>query len=167
MNPYIVKLSIVDDEPTLDVSEWGFLQDYIHSFSLFIKSCRSLIYWNVFREWEWSSITHFQITTGNQMALFCIVFIVWLKFLCILVCFHRQYKDKEEENQGGFFSALTSMVWKKPCPRLLIKHQFIKYWSEHYFYVSARIVLIQLLYSKIKEAPVTIHFHCIVFLWHS
>uniref|UniRef100_A0A3P9BMF1 Armadillo like helical domain containing 3 n=1 Tax=Maylandia zebra TaxID=106582 RepID=A0A3P9BMF1_9CICH len=42
VNPYIVKLSIVDDEPTLDVS--------------------------------------------------------------------MQYKDKEEENQGGFFSTLTSMV---------------------------------------------------------
>uniref|UniRef100_A0A3P8YTA8 Armadillo-like helical domain-containing protein n=1 Tax=Esox lucius TaxID=8010 RepID=A0A3P8YTA8_ESOLU len=49
VNPYIVKLSILDDEPTLDVSA-------------------DLSY----------------------------------RFL--------QYKDKEEENQGGFFSTLTSMV---------------------------------------------------------
>uniref|UniRef100_A0A8C4IMW0 Armadillo like helical domain containing 3 n=1 Tax=Dicentrarchus labrax TaxID=13489 RepID=A0A8C4IMW0_DICLA len=47
VNPYIVKLSIVDDEPTLDVS---------------------------------------------------------------MLSLSVQYKDKEEENQGGFFSTLTSMV---------------------------------------------------------
>uniref|UniRef100_A0A3Q2Y4F4 Armadillo like helical domain containing 3 n=1 Tax=Hippocampus comes TaxID=109280 RepID=A0A3Q2Y4F4_HIPCM len=52
VNPYIVKLSIVDDEPTLDVS----------------MSC---------------------IVLGNRF---------------------KQYKDKEEEHQGGFFSTLTSMV---------------------------------------------------------
>uniref|UniRef100_A0A8C2ZQM0 Armadillo like helical domain containing 3 n=1 Tax=Cyclopterus lumpus TaxID=8103 RepID=A0A8C2ZQM0_CYCLU len=51
VNPYIVKLSIVDDEPTLDVSML--------------------------------SLTVFNL---------------------------KQYKDKEEENQGGFFSTLTSMV---------------------------------------------------------
>uniref|UniRef100_A0A8D3E1E3 Armadillo-like helical domain-containing protein n=1 Tax=Scophthalmus maximus TaxID=52904 RepID=A0A8D3E1E3_SCOMX len=50
VNPYIVKLSIVDDEPTLDVS------------------------------------------------------------MLQLIVYSQQYKDKEEENQGGFFSTLTSMV---------------------------------------------------------
>uniref|UniRef100_A0A674BFK1 Armadillo like helical domain containing 3 n=1 Tax=Salmo trutta TaxID=8032 RepID=A0A674BFK1_SALTR len=53
VNPYIVKLSIVDDEPTLDVM-------------LIVMFSRC-------------------------------------------VCFSRQYKDKEEENHGGFFSTLTSM----------------------------------------------------------
>uniref|UniRef100_A0A8K9VBN6 Armadillo like helical domain containing 3 n=1 Tax=Oncorhynchus mykiss TaxID=8022 RepID=A0A8K9VBN6_ONCMY len=55
VNPYIVKLSIVDDEPTLD------------TFMLIV------------------------------MFSPC-------------VCVSRQYKDKEEENHGGFFSTLTSMV---------------------------------------------------------
>uniref|UniRef100_A0A2K6PJX1 Armadillo like helical domain containing 3 n=1 Tax=Rhinopithecus roxellana TaxID=61622 RepID=A0A2K6PJX1_RHIRO len=50
VNPYIVKLSIVDDEATLNVSIW------------------------------------------------------------ILFFLFRQYKDKEEEHQSGFFSALTNMV---------------------------------------------------------
>ncbi|KAM4750330.1 armadillo-like helical domain-containing protein 3 isoform 1-T3 [Anableps anableps] len=54
VNPYIVKLSIVDDEPTLD---------------------------------GMGVVLHQALTEYN-----------------------RQYKDKEEENQGGFFSTLTSMV---------------------------------------------------------
>ncbi|KAG7223820.1 hypothetical protein INR49_026503 [Caranx melampygus] len=54
VNPYIVKLSIVDDEPTLD---------------------------------GMGMVVHQALTEYN-----------------------RQYKDKEEENQGGFFSTLTSMV---------------------------------------------------------
>uniref|UniRef100_A0A8C2J264 Armadillo like helical domain containing 3 n=1 Tax=Cyprinus carpio TaxID=7962 RepID=A0A8C2J264_CYPCA len=54
VNPYIVKLSIVDDEPTLD---------------------------------GMGMVIHHALTEYN-----------------------RQYKDKEEENQGGFFSTLTSMV---------------------------------------------------------
>ncbi|KAJ0033284.1 hypothetical protein NQD34_000391 [Periophthalmus magnuspinnatus] len=54
VNPYIVKLSIVDDEPTLD---------------------------------GMGMVLHQALTEYN-----------------------RQYKDKEEENQGGFFSTLTSMV---------------------------------------------------------
>uniref|UniRef100_A0A3Q3GL72 Armadillo like helical domain containing 3 n=1 Tax=Labrus bergylta TaxID=56723 RepID=A0A3Q3GL72_9LABR len=54
VNPYIVKLSIVDDEPTLD---------------------------------GMGMVVHHALTEYN-----------------------RQYKDKEEENQGGFFSTLTSMV---------------------------------------------------------
>uniref|UniRef100_A0A672L1Y3 UPF0668 protein C10orf76 homolog n=1 Tax=Sinocyclocheilus grahami TaxID=75366 RepID=A0A672L1Y3_SINGR len=54
VNPYIVKLSIVDDEPTLD---------------------------------------------GMGMVIHH-----------ALAEYNRQYKDKEEENQGGFFSTLTSMV---------------------------------------------------------
>uniref|UniRef100_A0A8C1XHH7 Armadillo like helical domain containing 3 n=1 Tax=Cyprinus carpio TaxID=7962 RepID=A0A8C1XHH7_CYPCA len=54
VNPYIVKLSIVDDEPTLDG-----LGRVIHH---------------------------------------------------ALAEYNRQYKEKEEENQGGFFSTLTSMV---------------------------------------------------------
>ncbi|KAM4594615.1 armadillo-like helical domain-containing protein 3 [Fundulus diaphanus] len=54
VNPYIVKLSIVDDEPTLD---------------------------------------------GMGVVL-----------QQALTEYNRQYKDKEEENQGGFFSTLTSMV---------------------------------------------------------
>uniref|UniRef100_A0A8C6NHY7 Armadillo like helical domain containing 3 n=1 Tax=Nothobranchius furzeri TaxID=105023 RepID=A0A8C6NHY7_NOTFU len=54
VNPYIVKLSIVDDEPTLD---------------------------------------------GMGMVVHS-----------ALAEYNRQYKDKEEENQGGFFSTLTSMV---------------------------------------------------------
>ncbi|KAF6739042.1 UPF0668 protein C10orf76-like [Oryzias melastigma] len=54
VNPYIVKLSIVDDEPTLD---------------------------------GMGMVVHQALTEYN-----------------------RQYKDKEEEHQGGFFSALTSMV---------------------------------------------------------
>uniref|UniRef100_A0A3B5B249 Armadillo like helical domain containing 3 n=1 Tax=Stegastes partitus TaxID=144197 RepID=A0A3B5B249_9TELE len=54
VNPYIVKLSIVDDEPTLD---------------------------------GMGVVVHQALTEYN-----------------------RQYKDKEEENQGGFFSTLTSMV---------------------------------------------------------
>ncbi|KAI3352884.1 hypothetical protein L3Q82_019444 [Scortum barcoo] len=61
VNPYIVKLSIVDDEPTLDVS----------MLSL----------------------------TGMGMVVHQ-----------ALTEYNRQYKDKEEENQGGFFSTLTSMV---------------------------------------------------------
>ncbi|XP_061535083.1 armadillo-like helical domain-containing protein 3 isoform X2 [Phycodurus eques] len=54
VNPYIVKLSIVDDEPTLD---------------------------------GMGLVVHHALTEYN-----------------------RQYKDKEEEHQGGFFSTLTSMV---------------------------------------------------------
>uniref|UniRef100_A0AAY3ZY83 Armadillo-like helical domain-containing protein n=1 Tax=Denticeps clupeoides TaxID=299321 RepID=A0AAY3ZY83_9TELE len=54
VNPYIVKLSILDDEPTLD---------------------------------GMGMVVHQALTEYN-----------------------RQYKDKEEENQGGFFSTLTSMV---------------------------------------------------------
>ncbi|CAF93053.1 unnamed protein product [Tetraodon nigroviridis] len=54
VNPYIVKLSIVDDEPTLD---------------------------------GMGVVVHQALTEYN-----------------------RQYKDKEEENQGGFFSTLSSMV---------------------------------------------------------
>uniref|UniRef100_A0A672FFH8 Armadillo-like helical domain-containing protein n=1 Tax=Salarias fasciatus TaxID=181472 RepID=A0A672FFH8_SALFA len=54
VNPYIVKLSIVDDEPTLD---------------------------------GMGMVVHQALTEYN-----------------------RQYKDKEEENQGGFFSTLTTMV---------------------------------------------------------
>ncbi|KAG5275369.1 hypothetical protein AALO_G00119470 [Alosa alosa] len=54
VNPYIVKLSIVDDEPTLD---------------------------------GMGMVVHQALTEYN-----------------------RQYKDKEEENQGGFLSALSSMV---------------------------------------------------------
>ncbi|XP_052395110.1 armadillo-like helical domain-containing protein 3 isoform X2 [Carassius gibelio] len=54
VNPYIVKLSIVDDEPTLD---------------------------------GMGMVIHHALTEYN-----------------------RQYRDKEEENQGGFFSTLTSMV---------------------------------------------------------
>ncbi|XP_067858100.1 armadillo-like helical domain-containing protein 3 isoform X2 [Heptranchias perlo] len=54
VNPYIVKLSIVDDETTLN------------GMGLVISQA--------------------------------------------LTEYNRQYKDKEEENQGGFFSALTSMV---------------------------------------------------------
>uniref|UniRef100_A0A671TKK3 Armadillo like helical domain containing 3 n=1 Tax=Sparus aurata TaxID=8175 RepID=A0A671TKK3_SPAAU len=54
VNPYIVKLSIVDDEPTLD---------------------------------GMGMVVHQALTEYN-----------------------RQYKDKEEENQGGFFSTLTSML---------------------------------------------------------
>ncbi|XP_075895027.1 armadillo-like helical domain-containing protein 3 isoform X1 [Nelusetta ayraudi] len=54
VNPYIVKLSIVDDEPTLD---------------------------------GMGMVVHQALTEYN-----------------------RQYKDKEEENQGGFFSTFTSMV---------------------------------------------------------
>ncbi|CAG5929120.1 unnamed protein product [Menidia menidia] len=54
VNPYIVKLSIVDDEPTLD---------------------------------GMGMVVHQALTEYN-----------------------RQYKDKEEEHQGGFFSTLTSMV---------------------------------------------------------
>uniref|UniRef100_A0A672N2G0 UPF0668 protein C10orf76 homolog n=1 Tax=Sinocyclocheilus grahami TaxID=75366 RepID=A0A672N2G0_SINGR len=54
VNPYIVKLSIVDDEPTLD---------------------------------GMGMVIHHALTEYN-----------------------RQYKDKEEENQGGFFSTLSSMV---------------------------------------------------------
>ncbi|XP_037546167.1 armadillo-like helical domain-containing protein 3 [Nematolebias whitei] len=54
VNPYIVKLSIVDDEPTLD---------------------------------------------GMGMVVHQ-----------ALAEYNRQYKEKEEENQGGFFSTLTSMV---------------------------------------------------------
>lgn len=54
VNPYIVKLSIVDDEPTLD---------------------------------GMGMVVHHALTDYN-----------------------RQYKDKEEENQGGFFSTLTTMV---------------------------------------------------------
>uniref|UniRef100_A0A671RCA8 Armadillo-like helical domain-containing protein n=1 Tax=Sinocyclocheilus anshuiensis TaxID=1608454 RepID=A0A671RCA8_9TELE len=53
VNPYIVKLSIVDDEPTLD---------------------------------GMGMVIHHALTEYN-----------------------RQYKDKEEENQGGFFSTLSSM----------------------------------------------------------
>uniref|UniRef100_A0A8C1DVP7 Armadillo like helical domain containing 3 n=2 Tax=Cyprinus carpio TaxID=7962 RepID=A0A8C1DVP7_CYPCA len=54
VNPYIVKLSIVDDEPTLD---------------------------------GMGRVIHHALAEYN-----------------------RQYKEKEEENQGGFFSTLTSMV---------------------------------------------------------
>uniref|UniRef100_A0A4W4HRW3 Armadillo-like helical domain-containing protein n=1 Tax=Electrophorus electricus TaxID=8005 RepID=A0A4W4HRW3_ELEEL len=54
VNPYIVKLSIVDDEPTLD---------------------------------GLGMVVHQALTEYN-----------------------RQYKNKEEENHGGFFSTLTSMV---------------------------------------------------------
>ncbi|KAA0712452.1 UPF0668 protein C10orf76 -like protein [Triplophysa tibetana] len=54
VNPYIVKLSIVDDEPTLN---------------------------------GMGMVIHHALSDYN-----------------------RQYKDKEEENQGGFFSALSSMV---------------------------------------------------------
>uniref|UniRef100_A0A8C5EDI5 Armadillo-like helical domain-containing protein n=1 Tax=Gouania willdenowi TaxID=441366 RepID=A0A8C5EDI5_GOUWI len=54
VNPYIVKLSIVDDEPTLD---------------------------------GMGMVVHQALTEYN-----------------------RQYKDKEEEHQGGFFSTLTSMM---------------------------------------------------------
>ncbi|XP_056891643.1 armadillo-like helical domain-containing protein 3 isoform X3 [Takifugu flavidus] len=54
VNPYIVKLSIVDDEPTLD---------------------------------GMGMVVHQALTEYN-----------------------RQYKEKEEENQGGFFSTLSSMV---------------------------------------------------------
>uniref|UniRef100_A0A3B3T120 Armadillo like helical domain containing 3 n=1 Tax=Paramormyrops kingsleyae TaxID=1676925 RepID=A0A3B3T120_9TELE len=54
VNPYIVKLSIVDDEPTLN---------------------------------------------GLGMVI-----------SQALTEYNRQYKDKEEENQGGFFSAFTNMV---------------------------------------------------------
>ncbi|XP_048843700.1 armadillo-like helical domain-containing protein 3 [Brienomyrus brachyistius] len=54
VNPYIVKLSIVDDEPTLN---------------------------------------------GLGMVI-----------SHALTEYNRQYKDKEEENQGGFFSAFTNMV---------------------------------------------------------
>uniref|UniRef100_A0A3P9MTF8 Armadillo like helical domain containing 3 n=1 Tax=Poecilia reticulata TaxID=8081 RepID=A0A3P9MTF8_POERE len=56
VNPYIVKLSIVDDEPTLDVS-----------------------------------MQLLAVSSLNSDG-------------------EKQYKDKEEENQGGFFSTLTSMV---------------------------------------------------------
>uniref|UniRef100_A0A8K9XY75 Armadillo like helical domain containing 3 n=1 Tax=Oncorhynchus mykiss TaxID=8022 RepID=A0A8K9XY75_ONCMY len=54
VNPYIVKLSIVDDEPTLD---------------------------------------GMGLVVGQALTQY-----------------NRQYKDKEEENHGGFFSTLTSMV---------------------------------------------------------
>ncbi|KTG44050.1 hypothetical protein cypCar_00003077 [Cyprinus carpio] len=54
VNPYIVKLSIVDDEPTLD---------------------------------GMGRVIHHALAEYN-----------------------RQYKEKEEENQGGFFSTLTSML---------------------------------------------------------
>ncbi|XP_028978077.2 armadillo-like helical domain-containing protein 3 [Esox lucius] len=54
VNPYIVKLSILDDEPTLD---------------------------------------GMGLVVGQALTEY-----------------NRQYKDKEEENQGGFFSTLTSMV---------------------------------------------------------
>ncbi|CAL8269434.1 unnamed protein product, partial [Gadus morhua 'NCC'] len=54
VNPYIVKLSIVDDEPTLD---------------------------------GMGMVVHHALTE-----------------------YSRQYKAKEEENQGGFFSTLTTMV---------------------------------------------------------
>ncbi|XP_064857232.1 armadillo-like helical domain-containing protein 3 [Oncorhynchus nerka] len=54
VNPYIVKLSIVDDEPTLD---------------------------------------GMGLVVGQALTEY-----------------NRQYKDKEEENHGGFFSTLTSMV---------------------------------------------------------
>lgn len=55
----------------------------------------------------------------------CLRCCVALLALLTLVFFHfRQYKDKEEENQGGFFSTLSSMVGSYSYYIFLLKIYF-------------------------------------------
>ncbi|KAI4872969.1 hypothetical protein NFI96_023649 [Prochilodus magdalenae] len=79
VNPYIVKLSIVDDESTLD---------------------------------GMGMVVHQALSEYNRQGEFCLLPCIYFSFFLalLILVFLRQYKDKEEENIGSFFSTLTNMV---------------------------------------------------------
>uniref|UniRef100_A0A3B3YQ26 Armadillo-like helical domain-containing protein n=1 Tax=Poecilia mexicana TaxID=48701 RepID=A0A3B3YQ26_9TELE len=91
VNPYIVKLSIVDDEPTLDVS----------MLLLAVSSLKN-------DGEKQATFSSGRLTTERLIS--CHSQGMGVVLHQALTEYNRQYKDKEEENQGGFFSTLTSMV---------------------------------------------------------
>ncbi|KAL8187468.1 UNVERIFIED_CONTAM: Armadillo-like helical domain-containing protein 3, partial [Gekko kuhli] len=90
VNPYIVKLSIIDDEATLNgmgLVVAQALSEYNRRAMRALKAC-------------------VMSAEAEVHDLLCELYNILSHYVEIT----NQYKDKEEEHQSGFFSALTNMV---------------------------------------------------------